>query len=449
MEHRKISMLYIEDDKVDLLTFKRFYSSNNLNYELTFSQNIKESFELLSTNSYDIILSDFTLPDGDAFDIIQKFKDIPIIVVTGSGDEAIAVKALKMGAYDYLIKDTHGSYLQTLPITVENALIRKRNELDLKRYRENLEYLVLERTQELENEIQKRRKSEDDVKRLNLQLEQGVLDRTAQLQDALEEVRNEIAYRRDIEEELRAANRDKDKFFTIIAHDLKNPLHVLKLSSEILVSGNLPKLDSDVEMLHKQIYKSVNSLGDLLENLLQWARAQSGRIDFQPEEFDISELISKETELLSENARNKNITLFSKVPDKLYVYADKVMIATIIRNLISNAIKFTNNGGEVILTNDYNEDLVEISVIDNGIGISKEEIADLFDISVHQTKKGTNNESGTGLGLILCKEFIEWNSGAISVISTKNEGTEFKFTVPKSRKFEFASEKSKENKYTS
>lgn len=233
------------------------------------------------------------------------------------------------------------------------------------------------------------------------------------------------------EENLSDANATKDKFFSIIAHDLKNPLHSITLSSDLLINKYKQMSGEQLLDLINSIYKSGQHLSSLLENLLQWSRAQSGKIEFDPIHFDIRELSVENISLLLGNAIKKKITIENNIPDATYVYGDPNMISTVIRNLISNAIKFTNEHGQVKIFAKEVKGMIEISVIDNGVGIEDEDLKKLFRIDIHHTTIGTLREKGTGLGLILAKEFIDIHNGKIWVERNKDVGSTFIFTLPK------------------
>ncbi|MCL5992269.1 MAG: tetratricopeptide repeat-containing sensor histidine kinase [Bacteroidetes bacterium] len=233
------------------------------------------------------------------------------------------------------------------------------------------------------------------------------------------------------EENLSDANATKDKFFSIIAHDLKNPLHSITLSSDLLINKYKQMSGEQLLDLINSIYKSGQHLSSLLENLLQWSRAQSGKMEFDPIHFDIRELSVENISLLLGNAIKKKITIENNIPDATYVFGDPNMISTVIRNLISNAIKFTNEHGQVKITSKDDKGMIEISVTDNGVGIEDEDLKKLFRIDIHHTTIGTLREKGTGLGLILAKEFIDIHGGKIWVKRNSEIGSTFIFTLPK------------------
>ena len=225
-------------------------------------------------------------------------------------------------------------------------------------------------------------------------------------------------------------NASKDKFFSIIAHDLKNPFNTILGLSELLKdeikSGNLETIDEYSGMIYSSTVQTLR----LLENLLEWANSQRGKISFNPIPIKLRELFNEEFSVLNDMARGKNIEFKSSFSDNLTIIADKNMIRTILRNLISNAIKFTHKNGKVEIKSMIINNQVEISVSDSGIGMTKETSAKLFRIDANLSICGTENEKGTGLGLFLCKEFVEKHGGKIWVESEYGKGSVFKLVLP-------------------
>lgn len=225
-------------------------------------------------------------------------------------------------------------------------------------------------------------------------------------------------------------NATKDKFFSIIAHDLRNPFCNIIGFAELL-KINYAKYDAEkMERITKQLYISAKNTYNLLENLLEWSRAQSDNIPFEPKMIDFIELCKNAIEDLSQNANSKNIILNYYVPEPIEIFVDTNMIKTVLRNLVSNAIKYTNNKGIINIFAEKNADNVIITVSDNGIGMDKNSIVKLFELTQKQSTSGTADEKGTGLGLIICKEFIEKHNGKIWAESEFGKGSDFKFTIP-------------------
>jgi len=230
--------------------------------------------------------------------------------------------------------------------------------------------------------------------------------------------------------ELNEANQTKDKFFSIIAHDLKNPFVTLLGFSEILLS-EFKELQSDEVLYFINEMKNTADLSyNLLQNLLQWSRSQTGRIEFSPSVLNFFNLVKQNILLVNQSADKKGILLVNNVPPDLKINADKDMINTIIRNLITNAIKFTKQDGIISVESGLKNESVEISIKDTGVGMNEETIGKLFRLESTHSSMGTNNEAGTGLGLILCKEFVEKHGGKIVVDSELGKGSTFSFCIP-------------------
>lgn len=231
-------------------------------------------------------------------------------------------------------------------------------------------------------------------------------------------------------DELKELNATKDKFFSIISHDLRNPFNYIigftELISTNIKNGKYTNFEKYINLINKEAKNTYN----LLENLLDWSRSQTGRITYQPEKIDLSKFAEEVIDELESSFNSKKILAVNNIKDSIEVKADHNMLHTVFRNLLTNAIKYTHKQGQIELTAIKNENMAEITVKDNGVGINDEIKNDLFKIDVETTTKGTANESGTGLGLILCKEFVERHNGKIWVESKINEGSKFTFTIP-------------------
>ncbi len=236
------------------------------------------------------------------------------------------------------------------------------------------------------------------------------------------------------EKELQKINSNKDKFFSIISHDLRSPFTSLLGFSEFLLNEIDELSKEEIKEFAENIYKSASGTFSLLENLLQWSRLQTSKIEFVPEKYSLTEHLNRICEIYKINALQKNINLITNIEEGLEVYADQNMVETVMRNLLSNAIKFTPRNGLITVTAKNRSKDVEVIVADTGIGIEKEKLQKLFVIGENVSTEGTENEKGTGLGLILCKEFVETNNGKLTVKSKPGKGTEFKFTLPKKGK---------------
>jgi PAS domain S-box-containing protein len=234
-------------------------------------------------------------------------------------------------------------------------------------------------------------------------------------------------------EKLKELNATKDRLFSIIAHDLKTPFNALLSISELLKLNHDNFNKDQLERYFDMINANAKQSFELLENLLIWSRSQTDNIKFSPKSENILQLINSVKQLLDPVAETKKISFdIHETSNPIYAFCDYRMIETVLRNLISNAIKFTPNSGNVsVYYEDHNNGFITVKVQDSGVGIEFSNLDKLFRIDNNFSTKGTNNEKGTGLGLILCKEFVEKNGGEISVSSEVGKGTTFTFTLPK------------------
>jgi signal transduction histidine kinase/ligand-binding sensor domain-containing protein len=276
-----------------------------------------------------------------------------------------------------------------------------------------LEKLVAQKTAEIQEKNATLLKQAEELNETNTLLE----ERQQQIEEQSEKV-NEL-------------NATKDKFFSIIAHDIKNPLNTIMGFSELMAVNFKKWTDEKKQRIVDLILNTSKNLYDLLENLLQWSRSQRGILEFNPEKLELMDLMRNVIDLLKDTAEAKSIELSLIIPKKgMSVHADRQMLHTILRNLISNALKFTKTGGKVQVIAEINDGFAQVKVSDNGVGIRSEIKDKLFEIDAHHTTPGTENEKGTGLGLILAREFVTKHGGEIGVESTVNEGSTFYFTLP-------------------
>lgn len=361
--------------------------SSNIEHRIIRAINGKVLCELAEKRIPDLIITDWEMPRMDGIEAIKYLKsveitkDIPIIMCTGIMTTSDSLKlALDSGAVDYIRKPIDSIELQA---------------------------------------------------RVYSMLKLGDSYRTIKEQNViLEQQKKEIQSQRD---ELQIANATKVKFFNIIAHDLRNPFSTLLGFSELL-TDQIERKDFDkCYNFAKIILQSSKAAFELLENLLNWSRSQTGKIAFSPENLDIKGLIDSNIFLLNSPAENKGINLTSNLHKSLSVFADKNMILSLLRNLITNAIKFSRKGDQIIIDAEESDDCITIHISDTGIGIEEDKIGKLFKIDQDIGTDGTANEPGTGLGLILCKELVDWHKGKIWVESKIDVGSRFSFTLPKAK----------------
>ncbi len=255
-------------------------------------------------------------------------------------------------------------------------------------------------------------------------LEKQVISRTAELMQ-------EISIRKEIEQQLKESNESKDKLFSIIAHDLRSPFTGIISISSMMRDEFETFTKIEIAQYLDSLNKSAKSIYSLLENLLNYSRIQLGVMHLDPTVLFPAKIAEEVCELLNSTASAKEITLLNSIDFSIRINADKNMLYTVLRNLVSNSIKFSNEGGIITLSAESTTSGVIISVADNGIGMDEKKIQSLFKIKENKSSYGTKGEKGTGLGLVLCKELIEKSDGNISVTSIINEGTNFKITLPK------------------
>ena len=379
LEEKLYDILIVDDVNQNIQTLAASLSTYP-SFNISYSQGGIDALKTMNYSPPDIVLLDITMPEFDGFDVIKamksspKLKDIPVIFLTASHDIESQAIAFNLGAVDYV------------PKPFNSAIVIKRVQVHLQ-LKASLEKIALQ----------------------NYEITQ----------------QNEI---------LKQLVATKDKFFSVIAHDLKNPFQVLKNLSKILLK-NLDKYDATQTRYYiESIFKSANSAYKLLENLLDWARSQKGAIVFAPVKSPLKNIIDEGLAIFSESTATKELKIQNKVGDDIIVFTDLNMLSTIVNNLISNAIKFSYHKGQIVINvKEYADDpeYWELAIQDFGVGMYPEEMDKLFRLDVHHTSHGTDNESGTGLGLILCREFAEKSGGKIRVESRYGNGSTFYFTVKK------------------
>ena len=356
---------------------------------------------LLKEEDFSLILLDVRMPIMDGYETAEliyqreKLKLVPIIFITGQDyEEAAMFKGYQAGAVDYIRKPFSPQILRS-KVAVFAELHRK-NQL-------------------LTKQEEKLRIINDDLMRLNSELENRVKERTLQLET--------------LNTELKELNLSKDKFLSVISHDLRNPATALIATSEKL-NRDIEKLStSDIKNLSNIIHRTAHKIVQQLNELVDWAKKQREKTSFNPKKINLVEGMKDSLELLKGIAAQKEIDLVNTVVNELYVNADSLMFRSIVQNLVTNAIKYTPQKGSITISATRHDKMVEICVADTGIGMTSETLENLFD-DFNSSLRGTNNEHGTGLGLILVKDFVAQHGGTILVESDENKGTCFKFTIP-------------------
>jgi PAS domain S-box-containing protein len=244
----------------------------------------------------------------------------------------------------------------------------------------------------------------------------------------LKQAENEIQQKNN---ELVKLNAEKDKLFSILAHDLKSPFSAFLGLTEILVNKLQDINHNNIQLIANSLRNSALNVFQLIENLLEWSRMQRGLVEYKPSTIRLKDAIIRSVVTLSEIAKQKDQKIQLQVPESIFVKVDIAMLESTLRNLVSNAIKFSNRGEDIqISAKIILNETVEVTVSDNGVGISHELLGQLFHINEQVGCRGTEGELSTGLGLLLCKEFVEKNGGEIRVESTEGKGSKFSFTLP-------------------
>ena len=278
--------------------------------------------------------------------------------------------------------------------------------------------LLLKRQKQIEEQS-------NDLAETNTLLE----ERQQQIEEQAEELKSQSEILSEANVDLRKSNATKDKLFSIIAHDIKNPFNsVLGFSELLIMRFDILSEEHKLKMINS-IFKSSNNIYRLLENLLQWSRSQTGTLKTNPGNISIYKIVENNIGLLSDIIEKKNIAWHIDIPTEQKCFADEQMIDTVIRNILYNAAKFTENGS-ILIKSEVKESYLKISFSDSGIGIEEDKLEFLFELDQSKSTVGTQGEQGTGLGLIICKDFIEKNGGVIFVESEVNKGTTFIFTLP-------------------
>jgi signal transduction histidine kinase len=397
----EIKVLLVDDNDNNLMSME--VSLEKEGYTFFKASSGREALRiLLKEEDFSLILLDVKMPTMDGYETAEliyqrdKLKHIPIIFITAHDyEEAAMFKGYQAGAVDFIRKPFNPEILRSKAAVF--AELHRKNQL-LRRQEEKLQAI------------------NNDLMQLNQELEQRVSERTIELEN--------------LNHELKALNLSKDKFLSVISHDLRNPLTALLASSEKLSDDPETLSTSQVKQLSQIIHRTSKRLLDQLNELIEWAKKQSNKTNFNPERIHLIDGIDESLELLKPNAAQKEIKLQNKIPNEIYVQADSLMLRSIVQNIVTNAIKYTPQGGYVVINARQDEHMVSVFVEDSGIGMTDEVQEKLFNKVNSTSLSGTNNEMGSGLGLLLVNDFVAQHGGTVDVESTVGMGTTFKFTIP-------------------
>jgi len=361
-------ILIVDDSPLNTKLLK--FILDEAGYETVVASNGEDGIAALEAEQPDLLLLDVMMPDIDGFEVCRRIKKDP------ANENLPIIFITALDQTEDIVKgfELGGVDYVTKPFNKKVLLVRIKNHIDL---------------------LTSRRKVERQAT------------------------------------DLAAANRLKSRMFSIIGHDLRSPLGSLKLSLDFINRGLIDPRKEDFKDTVIKLLQSTDEGLNLLENLLGWAKSQSDALIVTPEEIELRDAIESIARLVKLNLDNKKIQLDLNIPEDVRVMADLHMLNAIVRNLISNATKFTPTGGAITVTAAEDGDEVVIKVADTGVGIPPENLDKIFNPNVQTTTEGTNKEGGSGLGLLLVQDFVQKNNGSISVESTVGEGTTFAFTLPK------------------
>ena len=385
-------ILAVDDNPLNLQLISSLLSNNG--FKVIVANSGENAQKYLSQKNADLILLDIMMPDMSGFDVCKTIKQnsrletIPVIFLTAKNEVDDIVQGFRLGAVDYITKPFHS----------EEVLIRVKHHIELCRSRREIE-TKNKALNQLASELEKQNK---------------IIQ-----QDA---------------EKLSKLNAEKDKLFSIVSHDLRGPFAGCMAATDLL-SDSIDSLSRDeIAEFAKALKSTANQMNNLLENLLRWAQLQMGAIQQTPENINIKLLFEEVAEAFQSSLSNKNIALELNCNEQLHIHADRNMAMSILRNLLSNAIKFTPRKGTIIITagSSKMDDMTVIAVADNGIGMNKEMMDRLFKIDEKVSRRGTDGEPSTGLGLSLSADLAKKMGGSILVESAEGKGSTFSLLLPKS-----------------
>lgn len=387
----RYNILYVDDEHNNIIVFKNAFFRH---YNILTAQSGEEGLEIIGNNDIHLVITDQKMAgmSGVEFleNVVQTHPDTVRMILTAYSDIDFIMRAINTcGIYQYILKPWDS---RELKIIIDNAL----ESYHLKR---NNAQLIA------------------DLKKANDGLEEKVKERTSELDE-----KNEI---------LKKTNEIKDKLFTIISHDLRVPMASLNVLMEVLVQTKNNISLEEFKRYSGKVQTYIQNVMDLLDNLLNWSLSQLGDKKIEINELALLPIIEKNIKLIHIAAVQKNIDIqVDDIKDDLKLMGDANMLNLIFRNLLSNAVKFTPADGRINLTVERKKNFASIGIADTGIGMSEEQLSKLFEPGYFNTNPGTAHEKGTGIGLKLCKEFIEKQGGKLKIQTEANKGSVFYFTVP-------------------
>jgi len=382
-------ILVVDDNPRNLQVISTMLTANG--YKVIVASSGSSALKSLEMREPDLVLLDIMMPDMNGFEVCgiiktnEQWKDIPVVFLTAKTDLSDIIQGFKLGAVDYITK----------PFRIDEVLVRINTHIELRQAKLQLE------------------QKNQQLRALNMELETS---RITIEEDAAK---------------LKQMNEEKDRLFSIIAHDLRGPIRSFVSLAELFLNDAATMEPQLIRELASGMHQSALSLHELLENLLTWSLMQQEKAVIRKETINMKLAFDRAISLNQERIAAKNIVIVNKLDAECSVKADENMVATIVRNLISNAVKFTPKGGSIMVSFRPAGNFVQFSVQDTGIGMSSDMISRLFDYDKKVCRPGTKGEPSSGLGLMIIREFVHRNRGEITVESIVNQGSKFSFTLLK------------------
>jgi two-component system, sensor histidine kinase and response regulator len=390
-QNTRPGILYVDDETHNLNIFTNAFFRE---YQIYTAASVQEALAILGKHTLSVIISDQRMPDMDGLQFLSIVKNrfpAPVrIIASGYSDIKVVMDAVnEAGIFHYVLKPWNN---QELKLVIDNAIEK---------------YILLQEKEQLITEL----------RLANQLLEKRIRERTA----ALEEKNKQ--YEQLIE--------TKNKLFSIIAHDLRGPLGSITSFTRLMAENNLNLNDRENQLVVSKMHQNMRQTKEMLDNLLYWSLEQLGGVELSVGSYNLNEQILQNIRLLEPIAEQKHISLEYKLPPTdLLALCDKDMLDVVLRNLLSNAIKFTSHQGNIIISAHQEARQAIISVKDSGMGIPSGKVTSLLQDDHFQTTRGTQGEKGTGLGLHLCRDFIERQGGKMSITSQEGKGSTFTFSLP-------------------
>ncbi|MDO9510169.1 MAG: hybrid sensor histidine kinase/response regulator [Bacteroidales bacterium] len=365
-------ILLVDDNPKNLQILESFLMQQD--YRTAFAENGTQAIIMATTSMPDLILLDIMMPEMDGFEVCSKLKEnpetaeIPIIFVTALSDINHKIHGFKRGGIDYITK----------PFQKEEVLARIRTHVVM--HQQKTELIELN----------------EELLKTNIELEK--------------------------------ANHTKDRLFSLIGHDMRGPVNNIINLIKLLLEDAIEEKERD-DLMHETL-RSIQGTHDLLENLLYWSRSQKGELVFFPEELMVDDTINEVLFSMDSLIANKGIQIIQDYQGGQYARADRSMLMVVLRNLLTNAVKFSHENGKITIQSIKDGDTVRITISDEGVGMSEDVLQKILDPLVTYSTRGTRHEKGTGLGLVICREFIEKTGGNLIIQSKVGEGSRFSFNLP-------------------